>query len=400
MRRLSPVELVATVAALGLASVGCQTYDFEPVSPVTLAQKKVVREVGVKNLKPNLWLLVDKSGSMSKGTPSRISQLRQAMGSFLDTPVPVARMALTFFPSDNECGRASLVAQSLPAPTSDDGEANDVLLRQKAQAIKEAINNERTGGGTPTGASIAFVGEQWASQPGLLDPDDGRDDFILLLTDGLPNCNDSNINKICDCASTNSCSTDRTTRCACTYDPPTTCARSSPACSIGCLDQDGAAVEIAAQKRRGIRTIVVAFGEDVTGDSAQEALTAMANAGGGNFRKCTRDADCGADVDDSCVTSTSLCKRQYYKAADQAQLAQALKDIVGDIGGDPCEVKLTDQPSSEEYIAVIVNGEDVPRGADTWSYEGGAVVFTGNLCTRMKGEERGMKIEVRYIKEL
>lgn len=398
MRRLSPIELVAAVAALGLTSVGCQTYDFEPVSPVTLAQKKVVREVGVKNLKPNLWLLVDSSGSMSRNTPSRMSQLKQAMGTFLDESGTVARMALTFFPSNSVCDPPTNVAEPLPAPTSDD--SNDALLRQKAQAIKDKINTRGTQGGTPTGLSVRFVGDTWAADPALLDPQDGRDDFILLLTDGLPNCNDSNINKICDCASTNSCSTDRTTRCACTYDPPTTCARSSPACSIGCLDQDGAAVEIAAQKRRGIRTIVVAFGEDVTGDSAQEALTAMANAGGGNFRKCTRDADCGADVDDSCVTSTSLCKRQYYKAADQAQLAQALKDIVGDIGGDPCEVKLTDQPSSEEYIAVIVNGEDVPRGADTWSYEGGAVVFTGDLCTRMKGEERGMKIEVRYIKEL
>src|SRR5688572_25165417 len=44
---------------------GCQTYDFEPVVPVTIIVERDEYTVTARNLKPNLMLLVDKSLSMN-----------------------------------------------------------------------------------------------------------------------------------------------------------------------------------------------------------------------------------------------------------------------------------------------------------------------------------------------
>ena len=50
-------------AALFLA-LGCQTYDFEPVTPVSLGQTTTSVSISAKQLKPNLMLVLDRSGSM------------------------------------------------------------------------------------------------------------------------------------------------------------------------------------------------------------------------------------------------------------------------------------------------------------------------------------------------
>ena len=44
--------------------LGCQTYDFEPVTPVALGQTTTEVSISAKQLKPNLMLVLDRSGSM------------------------------------------------------------------------------------------------------------------------------------------------------------------------------------------------------------------------------------------------------------------------------------------------------------------------------------------------
>ncbi len=43
--------------------VGCQTYDFEPVEPLAISQTTQSKTVAGRQPKPNLMLLIDKSGS-------------------------------------------------------------------------------------------------------------------------------------------------------------------------------------------------------------------------------------------------------------------------------------------------------------------------------------------------
>src|SRR4051812_4145013 len=107
---------VALLTALLLAG-SCQTYDFERVVPLAVAQTTDKTIVASKRLKPNVMLLVDNSGSMlfpsdasdpdctvggvlcgnaatacPASCPTRVSELKNAMGAFLQTSGTIARL--------------------------------------------------------------------------------------------------------------------------------------------------------------------------------------------------------------------------------------------------------------------------------------------------------------------
>jgi hypothetical protein len=202
----------AAVGFGALLAAGCQTYDFEPVEPLAVAQTTQTKTVIARQSKPDLMLLVDKSGSMlfpinpqdancpagcgptspCPGTcKTRISELRSAMNTFLTQNGTVARFGLSQYPTDGLCGNTQPNPASLVVGLS---QSNDVdsELQAKANEVKTAINSLAPTGGTPTGASLRFVG----NDPTLSNPD--REDFVVLLTDGLPNCNAANPNN-CQC---------------------------------------------------------------------------------------------------------------------------------------------------------------------------------------------------------
>src|SRR5277367_4674449 len=133
LRPTSPLVAALAVFAVPLATLmACQVYDFEPVTPLSLGQTSQVTTLQVTPFKPNLLLLVDKSGSMDLpvdttvlacntapgGTvcgqdkafpcdvtvcPTRWSTLSSTVTEFLTPPPPdagtlSARFGLTFFP--------------------------------------------------------------------------------------------------------------------------------------------------------------------------------------------------------------------------------------------------------------------------------------------------------------
>ncbi|MGA9523381.1 MAG: hypothetical protein WBV82_18075, partial [Myxococcaceae bacterium] len=95
--------LIAGVAsaAVGLAVGGCQTYDFEPVEPLALSQTTKSEAVLSRKKKPNIMLLVDKSGSMKfqvTSSTTRLSEMKVAMNRFLGPYGNTARFGLAVFP--------------------------------------------------------------------------------------------------------------------------------------------------------------------------------------------------------------------------------------------------------------------------------------------------------------
>lgn len=409
---LAILTTFAALAVLGVGGLGCQTYDFQRVSLSTLSQVEESFPL-TPLLKPNLWLLVDRSGSMtspdacSSSGPcatTRWEALRSAMVTFLNNAGNVARMGLTFFPAaSGGCDQANEVAVELPPPTLDDV-GHDQALKDTAALINSKIAEVTPGGGTPTGASVAYVG----GRPGLIDPDDGRADFILLLTDGRPNCNANNLYGICGCAAglnnspPNTCTKEQNDRCRCTNDNGRC---DTVATCNGCLDKDATAAQIATLKKNGIRTIVLAFGPNLATGDAAETLAAMATAGGANMRTCTSDSDCGAD--DTCtLPSTSqegLCRRQFYKAANATELTQVLDAIAGKLRPEPCTFELKQgRPDNEKTMAVLFNSQVLRPGPDSWTYSGNNVVFapTSSYCADIKARKAGLTLSVRYISTL
>jgi hypothetical protein len=383
---LSAVTLGLVIGAV----IGCQTYDFEPVDPLAIKQPTIEEVIQARSLKPNVMMLVDTSGSMDDPTqcktppcPSRWAALQTAMDGFLSQNGALARLGLATYPGRKEingqlCGatEASELHVALPADAIED----DVALSEQAskvnaviQAIssgKGGIANNQTGGGTPTNASLRFLGELPALQ------DAQRADFILLLTDGLPNCNPNNPNAYpspeCRCTSSN-------------------CQGSVS--SIGCLDKDGSVGAIRELQQKGIKTIVIGFGAETATGDGPKTLDAMAEAGG-FARECPPASDGGI----------SDCTK-FYKAGDEAELAAALKQIIDLLDDrDPCLLLLSaDQrplDDNDKLMVVYLNGESLEPGTDTWRLTDKGVQFNGAACTRIKSSTTAnpANIEIRVVR--
>ncbi len=284
---------------------------------------------GVSVPKPNVMMLLDKSGSMASpltdgGTacacafpmcnesqcPTRMGALRAGMNTFLSQQTWGMRVGLTIFPADNVCtpaGSTQVLSQINPA-----NDTNATLSNLAARA-NMAIQMLTPVGGTPTGPSLTYVG-------GLPDVNDSaRDDYVLLVTDGLPNCNASNPN---DCTNAAAC------QCTLANNGCGTMT-SATYCRLGCLDRTGTLGAIAELNFRGIQTIVVAVGSDFDNPEGQSLLTAMASAGGYR-RTCPNGAGC--DADDVCQSATQTCVRSFYRVKNGAGLGAALADVQRTIG--------------------------------------------------------------------
>ena len=279
---------------------------------------------GASGLKPDVMILLDRSGSMLQpidktaagcpvgcnvttgpcpaNCPTRIGAMRLAMANFLGASGTVARYGLTLFPSDAVCGATLSVASQVSS-------SNDVAseLQLKANEISSDVVSLTPGGGTPTGASLRFLTTYAPLQ------DAQRSDYVLLLTDGLPNCNAANPNTCTNAAA-----------CQCTLSACT----AGAFCATGCLDQTDTVSAINELRAKQIRTIVLGFGGDAISGAAASTLNAMAEAGG-SPRACPSGADLECGSSGPCEQSTRLCTRRYYLAADQSELELQLSAIAG-----------------------------------------------------------------------
>jgi hypothetical protein len=375
---------VLTSFAGGVVTAGCQVYDFEPVAPGAVAQEERSVPLAFNQPKPNLMLLVDKSGSMADPVtppsgPSKIVVLQQVMGEFLqptpDAGPPVARVGLARFP-DQGCVATTSSDVLANLPSASQGDA-DAILEAATAAANTALQTLTPGGGTPTQASLQYIASNIAE---LSDP--SRQDFVLLLTDGLPNCNNSLDANTCTCTSS-----------------------ANPPCvaNTDCLDKDATVSQIESMKTsQNIKTIVIGFGADVVGSVAQSTLEAMAEAGG-FVRKCPNTSDsCGAGND--CVLATGLCSQQFFQATDGPTLTEALAEIGSTLTQTACIYNLDEVPSDPSLISVVLDGTPYLPGPDTWSYNASKnqIVFQGSLCAELKNNtpQNPVTLDIRILQVL
>jgi hypothetical protein len=439
--RLTAV-LAAIVVPVAALLGACQVYDFEPVTPLSLGQTSQVTTLQVTPFKPNLLLLVDKSGSMdlpldttnlacftapggetcgqdksfpcdTTTCPTRWSTLSSTVTQFLTPPSadagPTARFGLTFFPQppdsnvSDQCTPTLSVLAPIPASADDSVPSLDALALAAANALATVQSSNPqgptgTGGGTPTGDSLKFFN---SDPTAVVDPT--RDAYVLLLTDGLPNCN------------TDLGPTVGTSSCVCTLESDQDCLDARPL-GIGCLD-DSATVNVITELKsvQKITTVVLGFGADTAFPAARNTLQAMAIAGGFAPRLCpNKKDDCAAT--NPCDLSTGLCSKQYYEATDATSLALALQQIYAGVGQKACVVPLQETPSNQQLISVLVNGNPVLSGETTWLYEpvgtlppdlapnpdGPTLQFFGDLCTQIQASNKAnpLQLQIRIVTPL
>jgi hypothetical protein len=172
--------------------------------------------------KPDMLLVVDKSGSMKDplggGTTSKMDVMKQAMATVLPGENANINFGLSTYPPDDACGAGQVISGIAP-----NNAANVVSL----------INAVLPKGSTPTHLSLDSARAYFGTI--AVNPD-GR--YVLLATDGLPNCN-------------------------------------------GASDNPSNALTIAAAKalaQVGIKTFVIGFGDVAVADPA--FLKQLAQAGG------------------------------------------------------------------------------------------------------------------------
>jgi len=412
--KLMILSAVIVGSVSGVFATGCQTYDFEPVEPLAISQTTVETRVEARNLKPNMMLLVDTSGSMSDPVntslaacknasgevcgidfpcditkcPTRWSELQLAMEGFLSSSGSVARMGLATYPSDPVC--RPTVSIRIPLANTEDAAELSTKATEVNNSIK-AIKNYGYGtpipeGGTPTAQSLEYL---LASVPELKDA--ARRNFVLLLTDGLPNCNAA-FSGTCLCT-TGDCSSEKT----------------------GCLNKDDSVKAVASLNAQNIQTIVIGFGADFTastalGKAGAATLNDMAAAGGFARidKECSVDADCGTGG--ICVgaepaqSKLGTCNK-FYRAANRTDLAEALRQISERVQTqDPCLISLNTTGLNASLMAVYFTYRGTTTrlvaGQDTWSLAAGeGVRLAGTWCETIKTSTTAdpVNLEVRAV---
>ncbi len=395
----------AVGSTVGLVA-GCQSYDFEPVQPLAVSQTTQPTRIVGRQFKPNLMFLIDKSGSMNfaandtvapctqgcnqtgqpvcaAGCKTRLGELKSAMGTFLSTRGDLAWMGMAIFPTAvagsngllDACGATSSADIRVQlAPNQADLPSE---LIASANAVNAQIQSLNVGGGTPTGDSLKFLGDYAP----LADPDPKvlREDFVVLLTDGLPNCNANNVNS---CTGSS---------CRCTLVPASACVPTSY-CTQGCLDKDNSAAQVTALRKKNIRTIVIGFGADTASGDGPDTLNEMAENGG--FARTCKNG-CGAN--NPCDTATGLCTRKFYQASSAAELAIVLAEIGDGIDTKGiCTRALFELPKDRSFLTVIVDGKHEAESPTTWTYSAGVVTFTDALCDRIKQSTAAAPVHIEF----
>jgi len=263
---------------------------------------------------PDILIVQDKSGSMKDSSDgncssncsskSKWSQVTAALNQVVGATDTTVNWGLKFFSDNDACGANK-------APVVAIGAGN-------AAAIASAIKNTSPSGNTPTRDAVS-TGAAY-----LMTVSDSNPKYLLLATDGLPNC-------------------------------PAGCSLTNPSSACTMTDnpaEDRAATDaVAAAAAAGLPTFVVGVG--MTG--ADATLNAMAVAGG---RPQTGAAT------------------SFYSVSDTASLVTALNSILGRVAS--CKFNIGAAPNtmtSVDYIDVFGDGTKIPQDpshANGWDYTNAA----------------------------
>jgi hypothetical protein len=334
----SSARIVGTAAAgvVWLSACGARSYlpvdemDAQPASPTTC--KGV--DVPIAPRVPNLYFVLDISGSMA--LDNKWANVRSAVASVIADLGTNARFGAAVFPAPG-AGSCAAGVEVMPLRAGD-----DLGVTQSAFLSATALTPT---GGTPTAATFRALFPEISAFPGV--------SFVVLATDGGPNCNPGIA----------TCSIDECTR---DTDSPNQCRRDGgplinccapPFDGIGCLDVDATSQAVSDLRASGVQTFVMG----IPGSAPYgPGLDRLAVSGG----------------------TARASEPLYYRvdSADTDALKSALVEIA-DRSVKSCTVALERSPKDQGMLNVYVDGAVVPsQGGAGWSSEGQKVTLTGSAC--------------------
>jgi len=306
-------------------------------------------EVGLLTDVPNIVFVLDRSGSMAEN--NKWETVRTVVAKAVSALGPRIRVSVTIFPSAaNGCSTGAETLSLRQGDTAPMGglsqTGNDVL-----GATYIAPN-----GGTPTAATLLAMAPKLTSLSGRT--------FVVLATDGGPNCN---AKASCDA-----------TQCIPNIEnSPAFCTGSVNCCSsqyygpLNCLDSQPTIDAVAALAAAMVPTFVIG----VPGSGPYAALLdALASSGG-----------------------TARASEPYYyrvDGTDPSQFASTLGKIAAKISAT-CTFPLAKIPDDPGLINVFLDGAPlVHEPVDGWTLWGSVVTLMGKSCDRVLS---GDVLQVRVV---
>jgi len=275
---------------------------------------------------PNVLIVLDRSRSMYVPPVDRWDPAVTAITSLTVSLDAQIRFGLMEFPSPSVSGVQGQCA------------TGDMIVPpdlHTAGAIATALSGDpatKVGGGTPTAATLDAARQALAGLPGT--------SYVLLVTDGAPNCNATLDSQTCTCTSA------RTSDCSGAPVDGGLAGRKTPEL---CLDDDATVAAITALSAAGVHTFVIGY--DTTDFDA--TLDRMAAAGG-------------------------TARSTYYPVSDGAALESAFQSISGFVVS--CTFELGVPPADARYVSVSIDGHRVREGTG-WQLVGSRVVeLVGDTC--------------------
>lgn len=313
---------------------------------------------------PNLYFVIDRSGSMGGGLPdsnlTKYQTARAVLAELLSSIGHRVRYGAAVFPAPqnpDECGPGQQIyPATLGALPGCDGKQDPLLTD-----FLRRLGSLAPAGATPTSLTLA------ALRP-LLEDLNGET-VVVLVTDGAPNCNLDAECDVDECTLNIEGATLGTRACT----PDFNCCDpdlGGPGNGGYCVDSDATEGEISALHEAGIPTYVI-------GMPGAEPYAALLG----------RLAQAGGTARESGVP--------YYAVSHTSELREALYAI-GTGVAIRCSIELEGPPDDRELVNVYFDGELVPADAeDGWSWDGDArIEVHGAACERLRS---GVVLDARAV---
>jgi hypothetical protein len=317
-------------------------------------------QVNATSVPVNVLLVIDKSGSMKDplGGTSRWNAMKMALAAALDKVKGTMSFGLEFFPN----GTSDQQACEVPA-----GEAAIVLPIGSGSGtvpqIVQAFDTNHPAGGTPTAAALARAYDYFTAGAGKSLTGDR---FVLLATDGGPNCNPS---LTCGTATCTLNLDDAQRSCGprlADGSAANCCDAKIPNGPSNCLDDSTTVAQIGRLAAANVKTFVVG----IAGTEAYaKSLDQFAAAGG----------VANPDAPPSYFAVT--------EAGGVAGLTAVFSKITTRLI-TTCRLQLQSVPPDTMLLNVSVDGAVVPSGTDGWHLDMSTtpptVVLDGSTCAKVQ----------------
>lgn len=293
--------------------------------------------------------VIDRSASMAaplerntdgESTVSRWDVLRQVLQSTLPSVQDAIEMGAVFYPRTPVVSTPSpqelCMVDSRPNVPIEPANANDIVLQMRLTTPR---------GATPTYRALTVAGDLLRARN-----DRWRARYIVLATDGGPNCNERLDPTTCNCIELDA-----------------SVCRSQP--GLGrwfCLDDERTVIQIETLAREGIFTYVIGI-DDPTTPNLTRVLDRMAEAG---RRANPRGPE------------------RYYSVRRREDLQMALQTISHTIAR--CAYVTPSRPDDPDAIQVEINGHNIPRdlahhhGWDWTDPDFGEITLYGAPCDQAR----------------